>query len=207
MGKALFLFMKAIILVQNHFSLFIPPPQLTWQGKNIQTWGWKHFLKNFENLKSTDHLWKLKVGWIIIYQVVPWNSELKADDHDAFFLSNGPGDPQVVSKLLSFSFLICQNPDLRCHSGWGEETAGFAKTQTNLWNLPWTPGIHINGDGDGDGDEKDNTWQLSSYWQWQPAAQPTRWSEPILVTLSLLVAICYHIIAIISNPQVFLNFI
>ena len=30
------------------------------------------------------------------YQVVPWNSELKADEHDAFFLSNGPGDPQVT---------------------------------------------------------------------------------------------------------------
>ena len=63
MGKALFLFMKAIILVQNHFSLFIPPPQLTWQGKNIQTWGWKHFLKNL-NLKSTDHLLKLKDNYL-----------------------------------------------------------------------------------------------------------------------------------------------
>ena len=200
--------MKAIILVQNHFSLFIPPPQLTWQGKNIQTWGWKHFLKNFENLKSTDHLWKLKVGWIIIYQVVPWNSELKADDHDAFFLSNGPGDPQVVSKLLRFSFLICQNPDLRCHSGWGEETAGFAKTQTNLWNLPWTPGnismvmvmvmvmvmkkitlgnCPATGSGSRLHNLQDEVSQFSSHYHCRP-----RWK---------------HIIAIISNPQIFLNFI
>ena len=31
-GRQLSLFMKAIILVQNHFSLFIPSPQLTCQG-------------------------------------------------------------------------------------------------------------------------------------------------------------------------------
>ena len=32
-------------------------------------------------------------------QVVPWNSQLKPEEHDAFFLSNGPGDPQVLLAL------------------------------------------------------------------------------------------------------------
>ena len=32
-------------------------------------------------------------------QVVPWNSQLKPEEHDAFFLSNGPGDPQVLLSL------------------------------------------------------------------------------------------------------------
>ena len=31
-GRQLSLFMKAIILAQNHFSLLIPSPQLTYQG-------------------------------------------------------------------------------------------------------------------------------------------------------------------------------
>ena len=39
-------------------------------------------------------------------QVVPWNSQLKPEEHDAFFLSNGPGDPQVLFPCLAKNIQI-----------------------------------------------------------------------------------------------------